>query len=525
MDDRQTGTASATNWWRLLNRYQWTIFAFAAMGWMFDTMDQQIFTASRSLAMKTLLPGQEFATQTRYGTWVTALFILGWATGGLLFGVMGDKWGRVKTMASTIIIYSLFTGLSALATNYWMFAVGRFLTGFGVGGEFAVGAALVAEVMPEKARPHALGMLQALSAVGNIIGAKLLGVVVPHWGWQGLYWVGTFPAIVGLVVFWRLREPEKFEAAKAAAKAGVAGQSMAQFGRMSDLFRIPRWRKHTFVGLALAVAGVLGLWGAGFWSPELIDSTLPTLSHEVSAKYETVLAAEGPAQAVAFANLAPAEQRLFQDLRRRVLGRGEGLPSETAQAFPLSAGQAGRLKALLAKGMPENEKTRLKSNALVLQQVGAFVGIYAFGLVAGRMGRRPAFLIALLLGWASVALTFGCFSDRSQIWYLWPLLGFGTLAVFGGYAIYFPELFPTRLRSTGTGFCYNVGRYIAAFGPLTLGQLALVFEGHFEVPGFRLAAMVIACAYFIGIVALLWAPETLNQPLPEDEPPATPARQ
>ena len=93
------------------------------MGWMFDTMDQQIFTASRSMAMKTLLQDAPFEVQTQYGTWVTSLFIIGWATGGLLFGVLGDKWGRVKTMALTILIYSAFTGLSAMATTYWVFAL------------------------------------------------------------------------------------------------------------------------------------------------------------------------------------------------------------------------------------------------------------------------------------------------------------------------------------------------------------------------------------------------------------------
>ena len=100
--------------------------------------------------------------------------------------------------------------------------------------------------------------------------------------------------------------------------------------------------------------------------------------------------------------------------------------------------------------------------------------------------------------------------------YLWPVLGFFTLAPFGGYAIYFPELFPTRLRTTGISFCYNVGRYITAFGLFILGPLASALQGLTPIPGFRLAAMVLACSYLVGLAALIWAPETLHRPLPEE---------
>jgi MFS family permease len=263
---------------------------------------------------------------------------------------------------------------------------------------------------------------------------------------------------------------------------------------------------------------VLGLWGAGFWSPELIDSTLPTVDPGTKDRLRQVAKANPAAQATLIKALQPDDQRKFLELRKRTLLPGEKLEAKAALQTPLTPAQQAKLEQLLGKAMPENEKTRLKSSALVLQQVGAFFGIYVFGLAAARFGRKPSFLVALLAGWASVLLTFGTFQDRSQIWYLWPILGFGTLAVFGGYAIYFPELFPTRLRSTGTGFCYNVGRYIAAIGPLTLGQLALLLQGQFETPGFRLAAMIVASAYAIGLVALFWAPETRNQPLPEEEP-------
>src|SRR5438477_6064248 len=237
-------------WWRLLNRYHWAVFALASFGWLFDCFDQQIFTLSRSITMRDLLSQADGPTQLTYGSWATSIFILGWATGGLIFGMMGDRWGRAKTMALTILIYALCTGLSGFAKSWEVFALFRFLTGAGVGGEFAVGAALIAEVMPDRARPHTLGALQALSTVGNILAAVSLGLVVPSeklgWGWRGLYYLGALPGLIAVFVFWRLKEPVKWVTAKAAA---AKGHSSRQFGRLSHLFPDAIWRRHTQVRL------------------------------------------------------------------------------------------------------------------------------------------------------------------------------------------------------------------------------------------------------------------------------------
>ena len=127
-------------WWTELNRYHWFVLVVAALGWLFDTMDQQLFNLARVPAMKALLkPGDDVAL---YSGYATAIFLLGWATGGLTFGVLGDRIGRAKTMMWTILIYSVCTGLSALSSGFWDFAFFRFLTGLGVGGEFAVGVSL-----------------------------------------------------------------------------------------------------------------------------------------------------------------------------------------------------------------------------------------------------------------------------------------------------------------------------------------------------------------------------------------------
>lgn len=511
---------SGSAWWRLLNGYQWYVFILAAFGWLFDCFDQQIFTMSRSITMRDLLPHADTLTQTTYGGYATSIFILGWATGGLVFGMMGDRWGRAKTMAVTILVYAACTGLSGLAKTWGYFACFRFLAGAGVGGEFAVGAALVAEVMPDRARPHALGSLQALSAVGNILAALSLGLVVPDerlgWGWRGLYYLGALPGLVAVFVFWRLKEPEKWVAAKAAADRDRGGRQM---GRIGELFRNPTWRRHTLVGVCLAVAGVLGLWGVGFYSPELIDSAIVTVDKAAIPKIEAVVAAEGTAaHAAAIAALSDKEKRKCLDLLTRTSPAGGRALTIESLATPLRTEQKAAVRQLLQRSIPEDNKTYLKSIGGILQQIGAFLGMSCFTILAARWGRRRTFLIALLLAWGSLILVFGTFQEARQVYYLWPILGFCTLAPFGGYAIYFPELFPTRLRTTGTSFCYNVGRYIAALGPFVLGPLARALDGWTSVPGFRLAAMTLASSYLLGVIALIWAPETLGRPLPEDEP-------
>jgi MFS family permease len=434
----QTANPATLPWHKELNGYHWWVLIIASLGWMFDTMDQRIFVLARSPAMHALLPASTSASDiTWYSGLATTVFMIGWATGGLYFGILGDRWGRAKTMMVTILLYSAFTGLSALSQHWWDFMIYRFLTGLGVGGEFAAGVSLVAEVMPDRARPHALGMLQALSAIGNIIGSAISFVILPL-GWRWMFLVGVLPSLLVVAVFKKMKEPEVWVKARAAADAG----DTRQLGSIADLFRDPRWRHNTIIGLILAIAGVVGLWGIGFWSPELIREALK--------------------------NLSPADRNWYVSM------------------------------------------------GTLLQDVGAFLGISVFTYMTSRIGRRPAFVISFLTALAAVVLTFGFLHTSSQIFWMIPLLGFSTLLVFGGYSIYFPELYPTRLRSSGVGFCYNVGRIIAALGPFTLGQLTVWFRNAGYAAPFRAAAISLASVYLIGVIAMRFAPETHNKPLPEE---------
>ena len=231
-------TAPTTRWYQELNSYHWFVLAVAALGWLFDCLDQHLFNLARRPAMTELLapsPGVAASPEAVnfYGPLATSIFLIGWGAGGLAFGVLGDRIGRAKTMMLTILVYSAFTGLSALSTGFWDFAFYRFLTGLGVGGEFAVGVALVAEVMPNTARPYALGLLQALSAVGNASAAVIniaLGLadsagVFENWkigghpvhAWRLMFLIGILPALLAVLIRRRLKEPERWEAVAADA--------------------------------------------------------------------------------------------------------------------------------------------------------------------------------------------------------------------------------------------------------------------------------------------------------------------
>src|SRR5882672_8889103 len=265
-------------WWRQLNRYHWFVFAVASLAWLFDCLDQQLFILARNSAITALSPlGTDPALIKKAGGNATAIFVAGWAMGGLIFGAVGDRIGRAKTLTLTVLMYSLFTGLSAFATSVGMFEFFRFITGLGVGGVFGLSVALVADSLPDAARPHALGLLQALSAVGNITAGSIAVLVgwletfkiAPGSAWRWMFLIGALPAFLCVFIQIRLKEPEKWVAARAAGK--ITG---VRFGSYVSLLGDERWRSRALIGMVLCISGVIGLWGIGFFSPELINDVI-----------------------------------------------------------------------------------------------------------------------------------------------------------------------------------------------------------------------------------------------------------
>ena len=144
--------------WRYgVTRYQWIVLFVAWLGWVFDSMDATIYALVLHPALHDLLRVQSGGAVSQeaigwYGGIILSIFLIGWAIGGVVFGVLADRFGRTKTLVFTILIYAVFTGLAALSSNWWQLALYRFLTALGIGGEWAAGAALVAEVWPEAKR-------------------------------------------------------------------------------------------------------------------------------------------------------------------------------------------------------------------------------------------------------------------------------------------------------------------------------------------------------------------------------------
>jgi MFS family permease len=491
-------------WYALLTRYHWFVLVVAALGWLFDCLDQQLFILARPQAMEELLGHLKQSDPNRFAFWTqtfgdiaTSVFIAGWASGGLIFGMLGDRIGRARTMLITILMYSLCTGLSAASVSVYDFAAYRFLTGLGVGGEFAVGVALVAEVMPSRARTYALALLQALSAFGNISAALInlgLGLAegegLVHSPWRWMFVIGALPALLAVVIRRNLKEPERWQ------QVSHEGAVAQQLGSYRELFRHPVWRKHALLGLALACSGVIGLWAVGFYTPDLIRAV--QLKPLTRAAYEAQIA-----QARAEGN-EERQAQLIQLFELVEKGNNQQIPTELQDL----KGQIDR--------QVKQKLTRNQSFTSIAINVGAFLGMFSFGAVAQRIGRKPTFTLALLAAFASTVYVFYTLQELWQVFVLVPIMGFCQLSLFGGYAIYFPELFPTYLRSTGTSFCYNVGRFVAAAGPLVKIGLNHLFTNvlRLEDP-LRYAGMTMCGVFLIGLLVLPFLPETRGKPLPD----------
>lgn len=422
-----------------VTRYQWLVLVIASLGWVFDAFEGQLFNITRGDMLPELLRAGDpslapaaVATLSRaWGEKLLGIFLLGGTLGGWLFSSLADRWGRKPAMVLTILCYSIFSGLTAFATELWQVGVLRFLVAMGVGGEWAVGAALVAEVFPRKARERASGIFHSTSVAGLWLAAGV-GLWVGS-NWRLAYLVGVVPALLVLWVRRGVQEPEAWQEAKR-TKA-------ARLGSFRELLGDPRWRARAVGGALLAMVGLATFWG-----------------------------------------VVVAGQNLAEDLLRRL-----GAP----------AGEVAS-RAKIAFGF--------------IQTAGAGVGMLSFGPLSVRWGRRrtfavmhgAAFVMTLVVCWVP-----GYFGSYALLLCLLPLFGFFAQAIHAGYAVYFPELFPTHLRATGAGFCFNTGRILAA--PVLI-WLSAWMKASFSLP---IAISVLGGFFLLGLVVLLYLPETKDTALPE----------
>lgn len=454
MNDLPIRSASGEKlWWRGNTAYQWLVFALAGGAWLFDNLDQRLFSLARISAISGLmgLPAGDLTVQG-FGKVVTALFLIGWGIGGLTIGALGDRFGRVRLLSVSIFIYALGTGATALSQTADQFLVLRIIAGFGIGGVFGLAVAIIAENFSGNTRVAMLAGLQVLSVVGNI-GAALTkmvfdglaagGTIAQGDVWRWLFAVGTLPVVLAAAIL-LLKESDSW------LKLKREGQlPKGALGSYQLLLSDREERRNLIIGSMLALGGVVGLWGIGEYATDLQDAIFTT--H--------------------FRAVAPDSD----------------------------------IKQLVAEA---------KNLAYLLQMIGAAIGMGLFTWGANRFGRRPAFMAGFASAGIVTALVYGLMETPADAYWMIPLMGAAQFSVFAGFSIYLPELFGARARGTGVSFCYNLGRFAAAAGGfLSAAMTSRVFAAYTSPLPLRYSAMVMCSVFLVGFIAAYFGPETRGKEL------------
>ena len=434
----------------------------AFLGWMFDGLEMGMFPLIARPALQqmqqTLGLGASDAFVGEWMGYITAAFLIGAAGGGVLFGWLGDRIGRVRAMAISILCYSLFTGLVYFAESPWHLLITRFIAALGMGGEWSLGIALVMEVWPEKHRPWLAGVIGAAANVGFALIAVIgLFVQVTTESWRWIALVGAAPALLTFFVRIFVPESERWQESQ---------RSTDHHEPLREVLRPPLLRS-TFIAMILASVALIGTWGSVQWLPLWADQMAQRASVQV-----------------ALAELSPTGTNALRD--------GEALS-------PAVVKRAGELK-------DHNAKAYTQINSAL----GAVVGCLLGGWWGGLLGRRQGYFILCLLSLGSCAWLFRGFDTYDgRFLAITFLVGGITAAFYGWFPRYLPELFPTRVRATGQGLSFNAGRILAAGGALQMGSLMQHFNGDYARAG-----AVITLIYFVGLIVIWFAPETRGQQLP-----------
>lgn len=397
------------------------VLVAAFLGWLFDGFEIGLFPVVARPALLNLLGSGGDVQVAPWMARITAAFLLGAALGGVVFGWLGDRIGRVRALSISILTYSLFTGFSYFARAPWQLGCFRFIGALGMGGEWSLGVALVMECWPEKWRPALAGAIGAAANFGFLLTgvvAKVHSVTETSWRWMFL--VGALPALLVFFIMGFVPESERWRT------------SVRSSSPISEIFKPPLMRR-TLLGILFASVALIGTWGSVQWLPLWADQ-------------------------------------------------------------------------LAGKSNPG-----AKAETQMVQALGAIFGCFVAPMLGARLGRRQAFFL-LCLGSVLVCgymfRTVASFGSE----FLWNAFWVSTLTAsfYGWFPLYLPELFPTRVRATGQGLCYNAGRVFAAVGALLQGQLVAAFGGSYPKAG-----AIVTLIYLVGM-ALIWlAPETRGKPLPE----------
>lgn len=391
-----------------VDRKAWHALFAAQLGWMLDAMDFLLFTNA-------LIPIQKEFGLTRAEIAIPiSVALIASAIGGIAFGRLADRIGRVRALTFSILLYSGATAGMATAQNLWHLVAWRTLVGLGMGGEWSCGSVLVAETWPAKHRGKAMGFMQSGWAIGALLAAGLSMLVLERFGWRVLFLAGAAPAVLAFVVRRTVEEPPLWQ------------ERRGEPSRWGEIFA-PEFIRRTSLATLLAASVLVAFWGVTSWLPSFL-------------------------------------------------------------ATPVAEGGAG---LTLTKGL----------GWLMILQVGAFFGYVSFGWIADKLGRRPAFTLFMIC--AAIVVPLFAFYARTPatLLPLGLLLGYFAHGYFSLFGAMLAELFPTRIRASAQGFCYNAGRLASAAAPYAIGAAATKHG-----LGFSIAADAVFFA--LGAILIWLLPET-----------------
>ena len=434
---------------RELSPQQWKSGIAAWLGWLFDGLDMHLYGLVASTFVASLLihqgllptdasPAHDLVREK--SGYIQAAFLVGWALGGAFFGRLGDILGRSRSLALTILTYAAFTGLSFFAQSWEQLLVFRFLAALGIGGEWAVGSSLLSETWPKKWRPWIAAVLQTGVNIGVLL-ACLTTYAMSDLAPKYVFLVGILPA---LLVFWIRRnvpEPEVWHTAKASAQGHQPG--------ILDLFR-GEVRRTTILTIIVCACGLTAWWAFMFWHAQHLRN-MPELETTAKSMF---------AGAAAYTSATPAE------------------------AVKWIAGY----------------KQKIVSLAFFLIICSSIAGNFAAAWLARQFGYRRSIALCYFGFFLAMGATFIQPRGWESLVYVWfPAVGFFS-GVFGLFTMYLPPLFPTLLRTTGAGFCYNIGRIASALGVVFSGSLASGGD-------FKKTLLFAACLFVPGMLVSLLLPE------------------